>query len=482
MSKPTQYQTTIGIETHVQLKTKTKLFCRCLNASAETKPNTNICPICLGMPGALPYLNQRAVELALLVGLALNGQVAKTTKFDRKHYFYPDLPKGYQISQYDEPIIGRGFLEVPFESGSFKVGIIRAHLEEDAGKSTHPVGSDYTLVDLNRTGTPLMEIVSEPDISSPAQAKAYAQELYLTMLYAGVSDVDLYRGNMRFDVNISVKPKGAKELGLRTEVKNLNSFRSVEKASEYEVKRQVELLEKGRPASQGTRGWDEAKGKTYALRTKEGEADYRYFPEPDLPPLVLTPKMVSSAKASLPQLPAAIRAQLAKAGLKGANAQTLMMQPRLVELFMAASQKGGAEAAKHIANWLVRDVQAATGSSKFDWQKFTLTAERLVELANMVTSGQLSSNGAEQVLGVMITADKEPQAIAKEQDLLQVSDDKQMEQIVKKVLSANKEAAADYQQGNERSLQFLVGQVMKASSGKANPQMANSLIKKQLDR
>src|SRR3990167_7357823 len=281
-----KYVPVIGIETHVQLKTKTKLFCSCNNDARGAEPNTYVCPVCLGLPGSLPYLNETAIKLALRIGVALNAKIAKLTKFDRKNYFYPDLPKGYQISQYDEPIVGQGYVELPCNGK--RIGVERAHLEEDAGKLLHE--ADNSLLDLNRAGTPLVEIVSEPDIASPAEAKEYAQELYNIIRYAQVSDVDLYHGNMRFDVNVSVREKGG-ELGTRTETKNLNSFRAVEKAAEYEIKRQTELLNKGEQIVQETRGWDEAKGKTTSQRGKEEAHDYRYFPEPDIPPVDITADM-----------------------------------------------------------------------------------------------------------------------------------------------------------------------------------------------
>ena len=476
-----EYDTTIGIETHVQLKTTTKLFCRCLNDPTAEEPNLNICPICMGLPGTLPYLNSRAIELAIQVGLALNGQIAKATKFDRKHYFYPDLPKGYQISQYDQPIITQGSVDVPFKEGMFKVGIIRAHLEEDAGKSLHPAGADYSLVDLNRVGTPLMEIVSAPDIKNPAEAKAYVQELYLIMLYGRVSDVDLFRGNMRFDVNVSVRKPGAKKLGLRSEIKNLNSFRNVEKASQYEVNRQIDLLAKGQQLTQSTRGWDEAKAKTYDLRTKEFEADYRYFPEPDIPPLVITTQMKQAAQKTLPDLPKDIRQSLALAELSAQQSQTLLLNPRLVEIFLEAVKQAKPAQVKRIASWLVRDIKTFVSQPGFKWDSFKLEAERLKQLAKLVEEGKLSSNGAEQVLKILIHRDADPAKIAEAEGVLQISDTGKIDEIVETVINQNSEAVSDYQKGNQRSLQFLVGQVMKLSRGQANPQLAAKLLKQRLE-
>ncbi len=482
-----RYQPSIGIETHVQLKTKTKLFCGCLNDPTVEEPNINICPICMGFPGSLPVLNEAAIALALRIGLALNGQIANETKFDRKNYFYPDLPKGYQISQYDQPIIGKGEVEVPLGDDSFKVGITRAHLEEDAGKLLHPAGADYSLLDLNRAGTPLVEIVSEPDIESAAQAKAYAREIYLTMLYSGVSDVDLYRGNMRFDVNVSVRENGAKELGTRSETKNLNSFRSVERAVEYEIDRQIELLEKGDNVVQETRGWDEAKGKTTSQRSKEEAHDYRYFPEPDLPPIVVAEKMVDEANRALADqslpLPAQTRRVLKKSGL-GPKQIEVLLSSRYVWWLMPAVDK----LSKHvqrIANWLTTDIPRLHEESQL---KVNPGEEELIDLAEMVDQGQLSNTAAKQVLAAITegaTAKDETgdvKSLAEHLNLIQVSDTKEVEKLVERVTKDNAKAVADYRKGNQNSLQFLVGQVMKDSKGQANPQVARDLLLKKIDQ
>jgi aspartyl-tRNA(Asn)/glutamyl-tRNA(Gln) amidotransferase subunit B len=310
-----KYEVVIGIECHVQLATKSKLFCACDNDSREADPNTHVCPVCFGLPGALPVLNKRAVELALRLGKALNAEYPDRlhTKFDRKNYFYPDLPKGYQITQFDEPIVPGGYVEFPLDGKTKRVGVTRAHLEGDAGKLTHPDGKDYSLVDLNRAETPLVEIVSEPDMRSAAEAKGYAQELHNIVRYAAVSDANLYYGNMRFDVNVSVMLKGAKEFGTRTETKNLNSFRNIERAVEYEIRRQIVLVEHGDRVRQETRGWNDAKQQTYAMRSKEDADEYRYFPEPDLPPLVITRAMVD-AVSHFDYLPATLRTLLDKGG------------------------------------------------------------------------------------------------------------------------------------------------------------------------
>ena len=453
-----KYQPTIGIETHVQLATASKLFCGCDNDSRSAKPNQNVCPICSGHPGTLPVLNQQAVRLALRAGLALNGRVAEQTKFDRKNYFYPDLPKGYQITQYDQPLIVGGRVEL---ADSSKVGITRIHLEEDAGKLTHPAGADYSLLDLNRAGTPLIEIVSEPDITSAEQAKAYAKELYNIMRYAEVSDVDLYHGHMRFDVNISLR--AGEQLGTRTEIKNLNSFRAVEGAIAYEIERQQQVLEAGDAVVQETRGWDEVKGATYSQRQKEESHDYRYFPEPDLPPLVISQVMVEEIKSQLPTSPGEVRDQLVKRGLKPEDAQLLVgLDPVAGQLVLKAER----QVAARIANWLINDLGD---------QRPTLTF--LSELASLVEAGQVSATAAKEILG---EGGESARQTAERLGLIQVSDQSELEGWVRQAIADNPSSVADYHAGQERALQFLVGQVMKASHGKANPAMVNAILKQKL--
>ncbi|MEX0668270.1 MAG: Asp-tRNA(Asn)/Glu-tRNA(Gln) amidotransferase subunit GatB [Candidatus Saccharimonadales bacterium] len=473
------YIVDIGIECHVQLKTNSKLFCGCSNDAREAEPNTLICPICLGMPGTLPVLNKAAVELAIRAGLALNAEIASDTKFDRKNYFYPDLPKGYQITQYDEPIVGQGEIAVHMSDSSFKVGITRAHLEEDAGKLTHPEGVDYSLVDLNRAGTPLLEIVSEPDIHSPAEAKAYTQELYMRMLYAGVSDVDLYHGNMRFDVNVSVRKKDSKTLGTRSETKNLNSFRSVEKAAEYEINRQIELLEKGEKIVQETRGYDDSTGKTISQRSKEEAMDYRYFKEPDLPPLQIAEQMKQAIAKNSPIMVGDIRAKLKEADLSQTIITAILNQPKLADLQQDVIATNS-QYAKPVANWLSGEVLRIVGEEGFNWDKFQLDSDRLVALAQMVEVGDLSSTNAKIVLSAMITTDTPPEDIAKDKGLIQMSDTNQLGTIVDQVIAANPQAVKDVESGEAKAIGFLVGQVMKESKGQANPQMVQEMLKSKL--
>lgn len=472
------YIPTVGIECHVQLKTKTKLFAAVGNDAREAAPNTLISHICLGMPGALPVLNKKAIELASRAAFALNTKPQKFSKFDRKHYFYPDLPKGYQITQFDKPIIIGGFVEIEVGGESKKIGITRAHLEEDAGKSSHPSGADYSLVDLNRAGTPLLEIVSEPDMHSAAEAKAYARELYLLMKYADVSDADLYHGNMRFDVNVSVSKNG--ELGTRTETKNLNSFKSVEKAVDYEIKRQVELLEKEGVVTQETRGWDDAKQKTFSQRGKEEAHDYRYMPEPDIPPVVLDDKFIDTVEKSIVLSPSELRFKLGSLGLDSSAIETIIDVPQAVSLMLSVLDKTDKLLAKRIANWLATDVQALFADNQVAWESAILDGEAFIKLANMSVKDEISSTGAKATLEVMVKEGGDPLTIAKERDLLQVSNEGEIEAIIEKILHDNPKAAEDVRNGELKAIGFLVGQVMKESKGKANPGLAQKLIKKHL--
>ncbi len=474
------YMADIGIECHVQLKTKSKLFCGCSNDARDVEPNSLICPLCLGLPGTLPVLNKRAVELAIRAGLALESEIATETKFDRKNYFYPDLPKGYQITQFDQPIVGRGEIEVPLEGEIFKVGITRAHLEEDAGKLTHPEGTDYSLVDLNRAGTPLLEIVSEPDMHSSQEAKAYAQELYMRMLYAGVSDVDLYHGNMRFDVNVSVRKKDSDVLGTRSETKNLNSFRSIERAVEYEIGRQIELLEAGEKVVQETRGFDDVSGKTTSQRSKEEAMDYRYFPEPDIPPLHISTEMKDAVKQDSPMMVGDIRDKFETAGLSQTIMSAILNRPKLAQIQIEVIETDSKQA-KTVANWLSGEVLRLMSEEGFDEDSFKLDAKRLLELSDLVEAGSLSSTNAKSVLGHILTSSDSPQEIAKKHNLTQVSDSSELEAIVDQVLADNPQAASDVKAGEERAIGFLVGQVMKESKGQANPQVVQKILKSKLE-
>lgn len=469
-----QYTATIGIECHVQLKTKTKLFAAVGNDAREAPPNTLVSHICFGLPGALPVLNKEAVRLATKAAFALGTQPEPFSKFDRKHYFYPDLPKGYQISQYDEPIIGKGEITIEVDGEPKKIGITRAHLEEDAGKSTHPAGADYSLVDLNRAGTPLLEIVSEPDMHTSAEAKAYARELYLRMRYADVSDANLYYGNMRFDVNVSVSKTD--ELGTRSETKNLNSFRSVEKAVDYEIARQIELLEKGERVVQETRGWDDAKQKTFSQRSKENADDYRYMPDPDLPPIILDEAYIAAIKADMPELPDDFRAKFGKIDIDAKVIEDIIAVPATAQLVSRVLEKSSPEHARRIAFWTMQPASDDVDEAQAE----TATDEQLIKLSELVSANKLSSTAAKEVLAELRKSGGDPEKIAADKNLLQVSDEGEIAKIVEQVLADNAKAAEDVKNGEMKAIGFLVGQVMKASKGKANPSLAQDLIKKQL--
>lgn len=479
-----QYTATIGIECHVQLKTNTKLFAAVGNDAREAPPNTLVSHICFGLPGALPVLNKEAVHLAAKAAFALGTEPARFSKFDRKHYFYPDLPKGYQISQYDEPIVGKGKITVDIDGQAKEIGITRAHLEEDAGKSSHY--GDYSLVDLNRAGTPLLEIVSEPDMHTAAEAKAYARELYLRMRYADVSDANLYYGNMRFDVNVSVSKTD--ELGTRTESKNLNSFRSVEKAVEYEIDRQIDLLEKGEKIVQETRGWDDDKQKTFSQRSKENADDYRYMPDPDIPPVILDEEYIAKVKAEMPVLPDEWRSRLTKAELSQSDIETFLEaeveNEAISYLPILESLLSDKEASKYTANLMInveiRDRRNGTIKKIISDQERSYIYTALYDL---VKSNKLSSTNGKLLLTLALEAETTPtdlEAFAADQGLIQVSDEGEITKIVEQVLADNAKAAEDVKNGEMKAIGFLVGQVMKNSQGKANPQLAQELIKKQL--
>lgn len=486
-----KYLPTIGIECHVQLKTATKLFASVSNDDRGKAPNSTVSPLCFGLPGTLPVLNKKAVELAVRAGHAMNANIGLRNSFDRKHYFYPDLPKGYQITQLHEPIVLAGHIDVPLEGGeSVKVRIHHAHLEEDAGKSTHPNGADYSLVDYNRAGTPLLEIVSEPDMHSAIEAKAYAQELYLLMKYANVTLGDLQHGNMRFDVNISVAKKDATELGTRAEIKNLNSFRSVERAVEYEISRQIELLEKGTPIVQETRGWDDAKQKTTSQRSKEAAQDYRYFPEPDVPPVQLEQAFVDELRANMPALPPQLRQELQAIGLDASDAETLVVQDGLKDLgyvstVLSVGSARAVEGARFAANHIInRDLKYRSDQKTYaEAQGSLATVEQFCEVFDMYKAGELSSNNVDNLLfGLRGRPTQEAKKLAASMGWLQENNTDELEKIVASVLAdpANQKAVDDVKSGQDKVIGYLVGQVMKASKGKANPAVAQELIRKAL--
>lgn len=474
------YDMTIGIECHVQLATLTKLFSRSDNDARDKAPNTATSPIDFGLPGMLPILNREAIVLAVKAGKALNATIAPVSRFDRKHYFYPDLPKGYQISQMYQPIILGGHVDVPLEDGTTApVKIHHAHLEEDAGKLTHY--ADYSLVDLNRAGTPLIEIVSEPDIHSAQVAKAYAAELHKLMVYAGVTLGDLYHGNMRFDVNISVAKKGATEFGTRTEVKNLNSFRSVERAAEYEFRRQIEVLESGERVIQETRGWDDSTGTTSSQRSKENAQDYRYMPDPDIPPIILDDEEIMAIQATVPRLPQSYRDAWQSLGLDRSVVDSLLANPSYAVLIATIQETTGDESARRVAHWFSSAVTQQNEETAIIASNFV--PEGYIELARMVEENQLSSTAAKEVFQELLTSEKAPKDIANEKNLLQVSDESEIMEIVDAVLAdpSSTQSVADIKAGQEKAIGFLVGQVMKRSGGKANPSLAQQLLKERLE-
>ena len=486
MSVYDEYEMTIGIECHVQLATKTKLFSPADNDARNAEPNEKTHEIDFGLPGMLPVLNKHAVELAVRAGKALNAPIARVSRFDRKHYFYPDLPKGYQTSQMYQPIILAGYVDAPLEDGSLKrVRIHHAHMEEDAGKLTHHDG--YSLVDLNRAGTPLIEIVSEPDMHSAEEAKAYTSELHKLMVYAGVTHGDLYHGNMRFDVNISVAKKGATELGKRAEVKNLNSFRSVERAAEYEFKRQVDLLESGESVVQETRGWSDDQQITTSQRSKEDAQDYRYMPDADIPPVVLTDEFIADIQAEVPMLPGEYREKLSVLNVDKSVVYTIMDFKPYADAVLSALDSRGVSAARRIANWFASvNVDAVVEFGDFsaiDVSGMTPSTEGLIKLSDLVDQGELSSTAAKEVfIAVVSDITDDPRKFAEERNLLQVSDESAVAAIIDEVLSDPASAAsiADIKAGKDKAIGYLVGQVMKRSKGQANPSLAQKLIREKL--
>ncbi|MBO4854797.1 Asp-tRNA(Asn)/Glu-tRNA(Gln) amidotransferase subunit GatB [Candidatus Saccharibacteria bacterium] len=469
-----EYKMTIGIECHVQLNTKTKLFSAVDNDAVDKEPNSCVSPIDYALPGMLPVLNKAAVEKAVKAGLAMNCKINLVSRFDRKHYYYPDLPKGYQISQMYQPIIGAGEIHLP--DGS-TVKIEHAHMEEDAGKLTH--FGTYSLVDLNRAGTPLIEIVSMPDIHSAAQARLYCEELHRLMMYAGVTNGDLYQGNMRFDVNISISD--TEKLGTRAEIKNLNSFRSVERAVEYEFSRQKAILEKGEKVKQETRGWSDATGKTTSQRSKEEAQDYRYMPEPDVPPIVLEQSFVDKIEANMPMMPDEYRSKFGILNLDPSEQEAILNYPILAQRLSEVCDKD-IKLAPRVAHWFSSILLAEENLDK----NFTLaTANELVELSEMVEKKELSSTAGKEVFLELYdkkNTSKTPHALAKEMNLLQENDEGALEAIIDEVLTAPEcaKAAEDVRNGEMKAIGFLVGQVMKKSKGKANPATVNELIKKKL--
>lgn len=467
------YTPTIGIEIHIQLATKSKMFCSCDNDSRQSGPNTNICPVCVALPGTLPVVNKGAVEMAIRLAKGLNAGVAHTTGFDRKNYFYPDSPKGYQITQMDQPIIQDGFVEILIGEKFKKIGIHHAHLEEDAGKLTHPVGVDYSLVDFNRAGTPLVEIVSEPDMHSAEEAKRYLQEVYNIATSLGICGGDMEHGNFKFDLNVSVSK--TKKMGSKVELKNLNSFRNAERALRYEIDRQIKILEGGETVGQETRGWNDAKARTFSQRSKEDTNDYRYFPEPDIPPFKLDNNFIDSIQSKVGILPIEVRKNLVELGLNVDEQDVLIGQPQTIQIFQGAHRElKSPQLTKKAVNWLVGDYQAWLSDTK---KPSRLTGDNLAELIKLIDNGEISSKIAKEIFPEVIDGSR-PNDLIEQKGLKQVSDEAELEGIIEQIIIDNPKAVNDFGAGNEKALGFFVGQVMRATKGQANPGKVNKLIAK----
>ncbi len=478
-----QYQAVIGLEVHAELATQSKMFCACrVVDSTLAEPNVAVCPVCAGMPGVLPVVNQRAVEYALRVALALECEINHTSIFARKNYFYPDLPKGYQISQYEQPLARHGRLAIITSQGKYLVRIRRVHLEEDTGKLTHVSrdGGSFSLVDLNRAGVPLLEIVTEPDLHTAEQVRAYASALRSLLRYLGVNSGDMQKGVMRIEPNISVRPLGSQEFGTRTEIKNLNSFRALERSVDYEIQRQGDLLRKGQPVMQETRGWDEARDVTFTQRVKETEDDYRYFPEPDLPPLVVDPGWVDEIRSSLPELPAARFGRFRKQyGLSAYDAEVLVAE-RLVADYYETALNASQASPKLVANWVTGELFGLLNQAGESIETSQVSPEALAGLIQMVSRGEINQNTGKAVLGEMFRSGKSADEIVAARGLRQISDASSIAALVAQVLDENQAQVASYLSGNENVARWLFGQVMRAAKGQANPQVLQQELDRQL--
>ncbi len=472
---------TIGLEVHVQLGTKTKIFCGCA-VEYGSAANKNVCPVCLGLPGALPVLNGDVFELGLRGVLALGGTPSTLVKFDRKNYFYPDLPKGYQISQYDHPLGRGGYIEVTSQDTTKKIRINRLHLEEDAGKLLHDQVPDASVVDLNRAGTPLAEIVSEPDLESPEEAYQYLMTLKALMRAVGASDCDMEKGQLRCDANVSIRRNQSDPLGRRVEVKNLNSFKAVRAAIIYEIGRQTELLEKGEKLPQETRLWDDARQKTFSMRSKEEAHDYRYFPEPDLVPFFVSAEKIEAVKRKLPELPKAKEERFAATyGLNAYDVKILNLDPDVAAFFESCVQKGAK--AKTVANWLTGPIAAFLNAQGLIFSECRLSEDHLLQMIALVDSQKISFQAAkEKLLPEVLTHQKDPQVVMKEKGLEQVSDTGQLDGWIKEVIVSNPKVVADFKSGKDTAAMFLLGQVMKKSQGKANPIKVKELMIEKLNQ
>jgi aspartyl-tRNA(Asn)/glutamyl-tRNA(Gln) amidotransferase subunit B len=485
----TRYETVIGIEVHAQLLTRSKMFCSCSNPTLESPPNSHVDPVCLGMPGVLPVINREAVELTIMTGLALNCTIAHEAKFDRKNYHYPDLMKGYQISEYDLPICLNGWLEIEVDGRTKRVGITRVHLEEDTARLQHQTdpstGEPYSLVDVNRSGVPLMEIVSEPDIRSAEEARAYLQKLRQILRYIGASRANMEEGNMRCEPNVSIRPEGASEFGQKVELKNINSFKHAYDGIHYEEKRQAEVLDGGGRVVQETRGWREDTNQTVSQRSKEGAADYRYFPEPDLPPLAISDEWRDSVLARMPELPDAKRARFAEQyALSEYDARVLADSRARADFFENTVALGGAtpQRAKAVANWVTGDFARLLNNTNTDIADSQVTPEALSALIDMQEQGAISGKTAKDVFQQVFETGKAPADIVKEQGLGQIESSGEIEAAADAAIAANPKAAEDYRGGKEEAIKFLVGQVMKETRGRAKPDTVTEILREKLNR
>ncbi len=482
-----KWETVVGLETHVEMSTETKVWCSCKNEFGS-EPNTNVCPVCLALPGSLPVLNAKALEYTIKAGLALNCEIAHFSKFDRKNYFYPDSPMNYQISQFDLPLCENGYVEITLKDGSAKrIRIRRIHLENDAGKLLH-AGDDVaeansSLVDFNRAGVPLIEIVSEPDIRSAEEAGLFLNKLKSILKYCGVSDVKMEEGSMRCDVNVSVRRDATAEYGTRTELKNVNSFSAAMRGIEYEAKRQVTVLENGGEVDQETRSWRDAKGISVVLRSKEEANDYRYFPEPDLPPVVLTDADIQRVRATLPELPDAIMARLmSEFALSAYDASLIVSEKEFAEWFNRAVELAGTANAKALANWQINEVNRIMNAQNLGPDQIPVSPEQLAGMLKLMENGTISGKIAKTIFEKMVESGKDAATIVKEEGLSQVADEEELAKVAMAVVVANPKVVEDWQSGKTSAAQYLVGQMMKATRGRANPQLANKLITEALEK
>lgn len=475
-----EYEVVIGLEVHAELSTKTKIYCGCPTEFGSA-PNTHCCPVCTGMPGALPVLNEKVVEYAVRAGLATNCEIAKESKQDRKNYFYPDTPRAYQISQFDLPLCAHGHVDVVVDGKEKTIGITRIHIEDDAGKLVHDNYTGGTLVDLNRAGVPLIEIVSEPDMRSAEEAVAYVERLKGILEYIGVSDCKMQEGSLRADVNLSLRPVGQEKFGTRTETKNLNSFRAIARSIEFEIQRQKEILESGGKVYQETRRWDDEAGEGYAMRTKEEANDYRYFPEPDLMPIRLSDEYINNIKDTLPELPESRKKRyIEELGLPEYDAGIITSSKTLSDFFESATKSCGN--AKAVSNWIMTDIIRIAREKGIEYNELPFTSEQFAKLITLIDKGTISGSIAKKVFEEMVETGKEPEKIVEEKGLVQISDEGAIKEVVDKIIAANPQSVEDYKNGKDRALGFLVGQCMKEMKGKGNPQILNKLILEYLSK